>query len=76
MAADLQKSAVTHVAGSSCGKYTSEFNLFVVQCNALAETRATLPASNGDVAIYLQSVMNNAKTFAPVKAASAAFAFF
>ena len=42
----------------------------------MAEPRATLPASNGTVAMYMQSVMNNAKSFAPVKAASAAIAFY
>jgi hypothetical protein len=35
-----------------------------------------LLASDGSVALYLQSVVNGAKTFAPVKAASAAIAFY
>ena len=42
----------------------------------MAEPGATLPASDGTVAMHLQSVMNNAKTFAPVKAASAAIALY
>ena len=29
LAADLQKSALAHVAVSSCGKYTGQFNMFV-----------------------------------------------
>ena len=29
LAADLQKSALAHVAVSSSGKYTSQFNMFV-----------------------------------------------
>ena len=40
------------------------------------EPRVPLPASDASVAMYLQSVANSAKTFAPVKAASAAIAFF
>ena len=76
LAADLQKSALAHVAESSCGKYTGQFNMFVAWCDARAEPRETLPASDGTVALYLQSVMNNANTFAPVKAASAAIAFY
>jgi integrase len=76
LAVDLQKSALAHVAVSSCGKYTGEFNMFVAWCDARAEPRETLPASDGTVALYLQSVMNTAKTFAPVKAASAAIAFY
>jgi hypothetical protein len=51
LAADLQKSALAHVADFSCGKYTGQFNMFVVWCDALAEPRATLPASDGTVAM-------------------------
>ena len=67
LAADLQKSALAHVVESSCGKYTCQFNMFLIWCDALAEPRATLPASDGTVTMYLQSMMNNAKTFAPVR---------
>jgi len=42
----------------------------------LAEPRAPLPASNGTVALYLQSAMSGAKTFVPVKVASVAIAFY
>ena len=42
----------------------------------MAEPQVPLPASDAMVALYLQSVMNDAKTFAPVKAASAAIAFY
>ena len=76
MAADLQKSVLAHVTESSCGKYTGQFTMFAAWCDARAEPRATLPASDGTVALYLQSVMNTAKTFTPVKAASAAIAFY
>jgi hypothetical protein len=50
--------------------------MFVAWCDALAEPMVPLPASNGFVALYLQPVVNGAKTFAPVKAASAAIAFY
>ena len=42
----------------------------------MAKPRGSLPASDGIVAIYLYSVMNGAKMCAPVKAASAAIAFY
>jgi hypothetical protein len=42
----------------------------------LAVPRVTLLAADVTVAPYLQSAVNRAKTFAPVKAASAAIAFF
>ena len=50
--------------------------MFVRWCDALAVPRVPLPATDGTVAMYLQSVVNGAKTFAPVKAASAAIAFY
>ena len=53
LAVDLQKSALAHVAVSSCGKYTGQFNMFVAWCDARAEPRETLPASDGTVALYL-----------------------
>ncbi len=65
------------IALSSCGKfYTGKFSMFVDWCETLAETRASQPASEATVTLYLQSVMNSAKTFAPVKTASAAIAFY
>ena len=42
----------------------------------MLEPRIPLPASDAPVAMYLQSAVNDAKSFAPVKAASAAIAFF
>jgi hypothetical protein len=50
--------------------------MFVRWCDALTVPRVPLPATDGTMAMYLQSVMNGAKTFAPVKAASVAFAFY
>ena len=76
MAAAFQKSALAHVLVSLSGKYTGRFNIFVAWCDALAVPRAYLPASDATVALYLQAVMNGAKTFAPMKAASAAIAFY
>ena len=76
LASDLHRSALAHVAGSTCVKYEGQFRMFVAWCNSLAVPRLPLPASDATVAMYLQSVMNSAKTFGPVKAASAAIAFF
>ena len=76
LAADLHVSALSHVAGSTCNTYSGQFNMFVEWCASLAIPRAPLPASDATVALYLQSVVNRAKTFAPVKAASAAIAFY
>ena len=41
----------------------------------MKEPRVTLPTTNTSVAMYLKSVMNNAKTLGPVKAAIAAIEF-
>jgi hypothetical protein len=76
LAADLQRSALAHVADSSCKTYTGQFNLFAAWCGALVELIVPLLASNMTVAWYLQSMANAAKTFAPVKAASSAIAFY
>ena len=51
LASDLQKSAVSHVAESSCGKYKGQFNMFVTWCDALAEPRVSLPASDGTMVL-------------------------
>ena len=76
LAADLKKAAISHVAESSCNTYTCQWGLFVTWCDALEVPRATQPAEDATVALYLQSVVNRAKTLAPVKAASAAIAFY
>lgn len=76
LAADLRKSAVENVAQSTAKTYTGQWNLFVEWCGSLVIPRSPLPAEDATVALYLQSVMNGAKTFAPVKAASAAIAFY
>ena len=76
LAADLQQAALEHVASSTCKAYTCQWNMFVRWCDALLVPRVPLPVADGTVAMYLQSVVNGAKTFAPVKAASAAIAFY
>jgi hypothetical protein len=76
LAADLQKVAVAHDAGSSCMTYTCQWNMFVAWCDAQAVPRVTLPSTDVTVALYLQSVVKRAKNFAPVKAASTAMFFF
>ena len=50
LTADLQRSALAQVAVSSCGKYTGQFNMFVAWCEARAEPKASLPASEATVA--------------------------
>ena len=75
-AANLQKSTLAHVAVTSCGEYTGKFNMFSAWCEAVAEPKVSLPPSDAMVALYLQAVINGAKTLAPVKAASAAVAFY
>ena len=50
--------------------------MFVRWCDSLRVPRVPLPTSDSTVAMYMQSVANNAKTFAPVKAASTAIAFY
>jgi len=76
LAVDLQKAAISHVAGSSCNTYTGQWNMFVAWCDVVEVPRVTLPAADATLALYLQSAANRAKTSAPVKAASAAIAFY
>ena len=56
LALDTQRSALAVVAESSAGKYTGQFNRFVSWCDALAEPRASLPASDATVALNMQSL--------------------
>jgi hypothetical protein len=53
LAVDLQTSALSHVAGSTCRKYEGRFRMFVVWCGSLLEPRMPLPASDASVAMYL-----------------------
>ncbi len=69
-------SAFSHVTGSTIKKYEGQFRMFVMWCGSLLEPKVPLPASDASVALYLQSVGNDAKSFAPVQAASVAIAFF
>jgi len=76
LAADLQKAAISHVAGPSCKTYKGQWNLSAAWCDAIKLPRATMQATDATVVLYLTSVVNRAKTFAPVKAAPAAIAFY
>jgi hypothetical protein len=76
LAADLHVSALSHVAGSTCNTYSGQFNMFFEWCASLAVPRAPLPASEATVALYLQSLVNRAKTFTTVKAAVTTIAFY
>jgi len=76
LAARLQHSAMAHVAGSTSKEYVKPWNKFVIWCGERLSERCPLPASDITVALYLQSVADGAKSFAPVKSHSAAIAFF
>ena len=76
LAARVQHAAMTHIADSTSEAYVGPCNLFVKWCGARLSERFPLPASNYTVALYLQSVSDGAKTFAPVKSASSAIAYF
>ena len=76
LAARLQHSAMAHVAGSTSKEYVGPWNKFVKWCGERLSERCPLPASDFTVALFLQSVADGAKTFAPVKSHSAAIAFF
>ena len=65
-----------HVAASSSKKSEGSYRMVVSWLCSRVEPRVPLPASGVTVPVYLQSVVNGAKSFAPVKAASAAIAFF
>ncbi len=76
LAANLHQAALEHVAAKTCKTYTGRGNMFVRWCDSINVPRVPLPATDGTMAMYLRSVANGAKTFAPVKAASAAIAFY
>ena len=76
LAARLQYSATAHVAGSTSKEYVGPWNKFVKWCGERVSERCPLPASGFTVALFLQSVADGAKTFAPVKSHSAAIALF
>ena len=75
IAADLQKVAISHVVGSSCKAYTCQWNLFVAWCGA-PEVPITLLGADATVALCLQSVVNRAKSFAPVRATPTSIVFY
>jgi hypothetical protein len=76
LAARLHHSAMAHVAGSTSKEYVGPWNKFVKWCGELLSDRCPLPASDFTVALYLQSVADGAKTFAPVKSHSVANTIF
>ena len=75
LAAGLHESAVAHVAGSTAGAYVGPWTHFVDWCASLDIPRCPLPASEMTVALYLRSVVERSKTYAPVKSHSAASPF-
>ena len=65
-----------HVASSTAEAYRGPWNHFVVWYACLKVPRCAMPAYEMTVALHLQSVIERSNTFAPVKSASAAIAYF
>ena len=76
LGARLQHYAMAHVAGSTSKGYVGPLNAFVKWCGERLSERCPLPATDFAVALYLQSVADRAKSFAPLKSHSATIAFF
>ena len=76
MPAGLRESSAMHVASSTAEAYRGSWNYFLVWCACLRVPRCPLPTVEMTVALYLQSVAERANTFAPVKSASDAIAYF
>ena len=67
---------MAHVAASTSKAYVGPWNAFVLWCGSLLRPRRPLPADDITVALYLQSIMDTAKSFSTIKSASASIAFF
>jgi len=76
LASRLQDSALAHVAASTSKAYVGPWNAYILWCGALLRPRRPLPADDITVALYLQSLMDTAKSFSTIKSASASIAFF
>jgi hypothetical protein len=76
LACRLQMSALAHVAGSTSRAYVGLWNAFVSWFSSLMRPRRPLPADDLTVALYFQSLMDNANSFSTVKSASVSIAFF
>ena len=72
----VQQAALMHVAGSTSSDYVGPWKAFVSWCGSLEKPRCPLPAADITVAMFLQLLVEKSVTFAPVKKASAAIAFF
>jgi len=75
LAGRLQMSALAHVAGSTSRAYVGPWNAFVSWCGSLMRPRRPLPVDDLTVALYFQSLIDNANSFSTVKSASAFIAF-
>ncbi len=76
LAASVRDAAKAHVDGSTSNAYLGPWSNFVDWCASLDVPRCSLPASQMTVAMYLQSVVDRSKSYAPVKSHSAAIACF
>jgi len=76
LAVGLRESVAMHVASSTAEAYLGPWNYIVDGRACLRVPRCPLPADEMTVALYLQSVVERANAFAPVKSASADIAYF
>jgi len=76
LAAGLRESALAHVAGSTSVAYQGPWAYFVDKCASRVVPRCPLPAQDTTVSLYLQNVVERSKSFAPMKSALVAIAFF
>ena len=76
LATGLHESAVAHVAGSSANAYVGPWTHFVDLRASLVVPRFPLPTSEMTVALYLRSVVERSKSYAPVKSHSASISFY
>jgi hypothetical protein len=76
LAGRLQMPALAHVAGSTSLAYVGPWNAFVPWCSSLMRRRRPLPADDPTVALYFQSLMDNANSFSTIRSVSASIALF
>ena len=76
LAAGLHEFALVHVVGSTSAAHRGPWAHFVDGCASRVVPPCPLLAQDTIVALYLQSVVERSKSFAPVKSASDVIAFF
>ena len=76
VAAGLHEYAVANVAGSTASAYVGLWTQFEDWRVSLVVPRCPLPTSEMTVALYLRSVVERSRSYAPVKSPSDAIAFY